>query len=207
MQAAGIVGVAGRTCPALRARSRGPSDVDAEVRGDAGQAGCVPLSHGTELPLGTVAVELTEVHRGLGGRILGEVVPGEFRAAVLVDDLKTLAAEASVTRTAFYPKKNRDGTTRPGPYQHLAEEFERRLRTLQEAGEVIDPRTAQIERFKAKVTELKERLAQRDETIAELTTFKELALSRLAAQHDEIVRLRQQAAALSNVRRLPAALR
>lgn len=207
MQAAGIVGVAGRTCPALRGRSRGPSDVDAEVRGDAGQAGCVPLSHGTELPLGTVAVELTEDHRGLGGRILGEVVPGEFRAAVLVDDLKTLAAEAGVTRTAFYPKKNRDGTTRPGPYQHLAEEFERRLRTLQEAGEVIDPRTAQIERFKAKVTELKERLAQRDETIAELTTFKELALSRLAAQHDEIVRLRQQAAALSNVRRLPAALR
>ncbi|WP_323136465.1 hypothetical protein [Streptomyces sp. NBC_01446] len=121
--------------------------------------------------------------------------------------MKTLAAEAGVTRTAFYPKKNRDGTTRPGPYQHLAEEFERRLRTLQEAGEVIDPRTAQIERFKAKVTELKERLAQRDETIAELTTFKELALSRLAAQHDEIVRLRQQAAALSNVRRLPAALR
>ncbi|MFE6163152.1 hypothetical protein ACFQ7F_30040 [Streptomyces sp. NPDC056486] len=122
-------------------------------------------------------------------------------------DLKTLAAEAGVTRTAFYPKKNRDGTTRPGPYQHLAEEFERRLRTLREAGEVIDPRTAQIDRLKAKVTELKERLAQRDETIAELTTFKELALSRLAAQHDEIVRLRQQAAALSNIRRLPAALR
>ncbi|MFF3248956.1 hypothetical protein ACFYWY_35715 [Streptomyces sp. NPDC002870] len=120
-------------------------------------------------------------------------------------DLKTLAAEAGVTRTAFYPKKNRDGTTRPGPYQHFAEEFERRLRTLQEAGKVVDPRIAQIERLKAKVAELKERLAQRDEAIAELTTFKELAASRLAAQHDEVVRLREQTAALGNVRRLPAA--
>ncbi|MFJ4689377.1 hypothetical protein [Streptomyces sp. NPDC088789] len=45
---------------------------------------------------------------------------------------------------------------------------------------------------------------QRDETVAELTAFKELAVSRLAAQHDEIVRLREQAAALGNVRRLPA---
>ncbi|MFJ4338587.1 hypothetical protein [Streptomyces sp. NPDC088915] len=119
-------------------------------------------------------------------------------------DIKTLAAEAGVTRTAFYPKKNRDGTTRPGPYQHLAEEFERRLLTLQQAGEVVDPRIAQIERLKTKVTELKERLAQRDETVAELTAFKELAVSRLAAQHDEIVRLREQAAALGNIRRLPA---
>lgn len=120
-------------------------------------------------------------------------------------DLKTLATEAGVTRTAFYPKKNRDGTTRPGPYQHLAEEFQQRLRTLREAGKVVDPRIAQIERLKAKAAELKERLAQRDKTVAELTTFKKLAVSRLAAQHDEIVRLREQGAALGNVRRLPAA--
>ncbi|MEU8893927.1 hypothetical protein [Streptomyces sp. NPDC048442] len=120
-------------------------------------------------------------------------------------DLKTLAAEAGITRTGFYAKKDRDGSVREGPYQHLGEEFERRLRTLQEAGEVIDPRIAQIERLKAKVAELKERLAQRDETVAELTTFKELVLSRLAAQHDEIVRLREQAAALCDIRSLPAA--
>ncbi|MET9565760.1 hypothetical protein [Streptomyces tauricus] len=119
-------------------------------------------------------------------------------------DLKTLATEAGVTRTAFYPKKNPDGTTRPGPYQHLAEEFQQRLRTLREAEKVIDPRIAQIERLKTKVAELKERLAQRDETVADLTTFKELAVSRLAAQHDEIARLREQAAALGNVRGLPA---
>ncbi|MGC5412030.1 hypothetical protein ACPXCX_51550, partial [Streptomyces sp. DT225] len=44
-------------------------------------------------------------------------------------DLKTLAAVAGVTRTGFYPKKNRDGTPRPGAYQHLAKEFEPGART------------------------------------------------------------------------------
>ncbi|KIX80000.1 hypothetical protein SF12_00660 [Streptomyces sp. MBRL 601] len=120
-------------------------------------------------------------------------------------DLKTLAAAAGVSRTAFYPKKNRDGTTRPGPYQHLAEEFDRRLKALQEAGQIVDPRAAQIERLKAQVAELKERLAKRDEALAELTAFKTLAVSRLTAQHEEIERLREQAAAVGNVRRLPSA--
>lgn len=119
-------------------------------------------------------------------------------------DLKTLAAEAGVSRTAFYPKKNRDGSSRPGPYQHLAEEFERRLRALQEAGEVVDPRVAQIERLKTQVAELKDRVARRDAELAELAAFKTLALSRLAAQHDEITRLREQAENAGNVRRLPA---
>ncbi|MBT2527793.1 hypothetical protein J7E91_20800 [Streptomyces sp. ISL-99] len=120
-------------------------------------------------------------------------------------DLKTLALESGVSRTGFYPKKNRDGTTRPGPYQHLAEEFERRLVALQQAGEIVDPRAAQIERLKAQVAELKDRVAKRDEAMAELLAFKTAAISQLTAQHDEITRLREQAAALGNVRRLPAA--
>ncbi|QFQ97384.1 hypothetical protein F9278_15540 [Streptomyces phaeolivaceus] len=120
-------------------------------------------------------------------------------------DLKTLATVSGVTRTGFYSKKHRDGTTRPGPYQHLAEEFERRLTALQEAREIVDPRAAQIERLKAQVSELKERVTKRDEALAELTVFKSLAISRIAAQHDEIERLREQAAGLGNVRRLPAA--
>jgi hypothetical protein len=45
---------------------------------------------------------------------------------------------AGVTRTGFYPKKNRDGSSRPGPYQHLAEEFSRRLLALEAAGEIVD---------------------------------------------------------------------
>ncbi|MFF7899645.1 hypothetical protein ACIP4X_29465 [Streptomyces sp. NPDC088817] len=119
-------------------------------------------------------------------------------------DLKSLALEADVTRTGFYPKRNRDGTTRPGPYQHLAEEFVRRLVALQQAGETGDPRAAQIERLKAQVAELKARAAKRDDVVADLTEFKTVALSQLAAQHDEITRLREQAADLGNVRRLPA---
>ncbi|MET9835125.1 hypothetical protein ABZ078_38950 [Streptomyces sp. NPDC006385] len=96
-------------------------------------------------------------------------------------DLKTLAALADVTRTGFHPKKNRDGTTRPGAYQHLAEEFERRLNELRDAGEIVDPR------------------------ISQLTEFRTLAISRLAAQHDEIERLRRQVTDDGVVRRLPEA--
>ncbi|MEU0350891.1 hypothetical protein ABZ302_29320 [Streptomyces sp. NPDC006237] len=118
-------------------------------------------------------------------------------------DLKTLAAMAGVTRTGFYPKKNRDGTPRPGPYQHLAAEFERRLQELRATGQIADPRAAQIERLKKKNAELKERIAARDTELARLTEFKTLAISRLAAQHDEIEHLRRQAAGNGTVRQLP----
>ncbi|MFI6690090.1 hypothetical protein [Streptomyces sp. NPDC050485] len=115
-------------------------------------------------------------------------------------DLKALAAEAGATRTGFYPKGER-----PGPYQHLAEEFERRVKDAQVAGIVTDPRASQIERLKAQIAELKERIGERDADLAELTAFKTLAISRLVAQHQEIKQLREQAAVVGNVRRLPAA--
>ncbi|MFE4601116.1 hypothetical protein ACFRKE_09680 [Kitasatospora indigofera] len=105
-----------------------------------------------------------------------------------------------MTRTGFYPKKHRDSTTRPGPYQHLAEEFERRLKTLQDAGEIVDPRDAQIARLKADNADLRGRVARRDQRIAELVEFQTLALSRLAAQHHEIHRLRGALANAGNVR-------
>ncbi|MEV4917456.1 hypothetical protein AB0K47_11675 [Streptomyces tirandamycinicus] len=79
------------------------------------------------------------------------------------------------------------------------------MKDAQAAGIVTDPRAAQIERLKAQVAELKERAAERDEDLAELTALKTLAISRLAAQHEEIERLREQAAAVGNVSRLPAA--
>ncbi|MFG2860910.1 hypothetical protein [Streptomyces sioyaensis] len=109
-------------------------------------------------------------------------------------DLKTLATEAGVSRTAFYPKKNRDGSTRPGPYQHLAEEFEHRLEALQAAGTIPDPRGAQIERLKEANSELQQRVKDRDTELEKLAAFKQLALSRIAAQHLEIERLREQLA-------------
>ncbi|MEU0721774.1 hypothetical protein ABZ498_31925 [Streptomyces lavendulocolor] len=118
-------------------------------------------------------------------------------------DIKTLAAQAGVARTGFYPKKNRDGSPRPGPYQHLAEEFERRLAGLRETGVIPDPRAAQIERLKEQVSGLKERLAARDAQIDGLTDFRGRALSQIAAQRMEIERLRDALAAPSNVRALP----
>jgi hypothetical protein len=120
-------------------------------------------------------------------------------------DLRTLASEAGVPRTAFYAKKNRDGTSRPGPYQHLAQEFERRLTALRDTGTVPDPRAAQIERLKEANAALKARLDQHDAELETLRDFKRRALSQIVAQHLEIERLREQAAAVGNIRRLPAA--
>lgn len=133
-------------------------------------------------------------------RILARDLPPGGRA-----DLKTLAATAGVTRTGFYPKSNRDGTSRPGPYQHLAEEFTRRLGALQAAGATVDPRDAQVDRLKQQVDELKSRIVARDEQLAELREFSVLAISRLAAQHDEIERLRTQVAKPSSLRTLQTA--
>lgn len=53
------------------------------------------------------------------GRLLrGELPPGGRC------DLKS--AEVGATHTGFYPKKDRDGSNREGPYQHLGDEFVRR---------------------------------------------------------------------------------
>lgn len=79
------------------------------------------------------------------------------------------------------------------------------MQMMQQAGEIVDPRATQIERLKAQVAELKDRITKRDEALAELTAFKTIAISQLAAQHDEIARLQEQAAARDNGRRLPAA--
>lgn len=134
--------------------------------------------------------------------VMDRLLVGEVPAGSKCD-IKTLAAQAGVARTGFYPKKNRDGSPRPGPYQHLAEEFERRLAELRETGVIPDPRAAQIERLKEQVSGLEERLAARDAQINGLTNFRELALSQIAAQRMEIERLRDALAAPSNVRALP----
>lgn len=119
----------------------------------------------------------------------GEIPPGGKC------DIKTLAREADVDRTAFY------GTR---PYAHLRAEFEQRVQAFQDAGEIPDPREAQIARLKAEVTKLRERLAQSEQTVDELTDFRAQSLARLAAQHEEIARLRESLAGASRVSRLPA---
>ncbi|MDT5029329.1 MAG: hypothetical protein QOE61_5755 [Micromonosporaceae bacterium] len=124
---------------------------------------------------------------------IDRVLRGDIQAGGRCD-IKTLAREAGVDRTAFY------GTR---PYAHLRAEFEERLQTLQQAGECPDSRDAQITRLKNANTTLKERLAHAATTIDELTDIRSQALARLAAQHDEIIRLRNSGAALSRVTRLP----
>ena len=113
-------------------------------------------------------------------------------------DIKTLAGAAGVDRTAFY------GTR---PYAHLRTEFEQRLEQLRNAGERPDPRDAQVARLKDEIGRLKERLAQSEATTSELAGFRDQALARLAAQHHEITRLRQEAHRAAGIRRLliPAA--
>ena len=128
--------------------------------------------------------------RAVMDRLLrGEIPPGGNC------DVKTLAVEAGVDRTAFY------GTR---PYAHLRAEFEHRLQQLRQAGETPDPRVAQIERLKAEIEKLKINLAQANSIIQDLTDFRSQALARIAAQHDEIVQLRAANHPSAAVTRLPS---
>jgi hypothetical protein len=111
-------------------------------------------------------------------------------------DIKTLASQAGVDRTAFYGNR---------PYAHLRTEFEDRLRQEQLTGQTPDPKTAQIQRLKTEADKLRHRLTQANSTIEELTDFRSHALARLAAQHEEILRLRAGADPNANVTRLPPA--
>jgi chromosome segregation ATPase len=118
----------------------------------------------------------------------GEIPPGANC------DIKTLAHEAGVDRTAFYGNR---------PYAHLRTEFEDRLQRLRDAGTTPDPKIAQVDRLKADNAKLKERLVEAEQTITGLEDFRKQALARLAAQHEEIVRLRNVADATARVVRLP----
>jgi hypothetical protein len=110
-------------------------------------------------------------------------------------DIKTLARQSGVDRTAFY------GTR---PYAHLRVEFENRLQEAAQAGQNPDPRGAHIAQLKHDLAALNDRLGQRDQTIVELGDFKTVALCRLAAQHDEITQLRAALSNPGNIYRLPA---
>ena len=132
----------------------------------------------------------TKIRTAMSRLLNGDIPPGGKC------DIKTLAREAGVDRTAFYGSR---------PYAHLRAEFEQRLQALQQAGERPDPRDAQIARLKDEITALKRRLAQSAGTISDLAGFRTQALARLAAQHDEITQLRRQAQQAASVRRLPIA--
>ena len=107
-------------------------------------------------------------------------------------DVKTLAAESGVTRAALY-----------STYLHLKEEFEARRERQRSFNIDNDQREKQIRRLKDEVVKLRQWLAERDADIVTHEQFRKSAISRLAAQHDEIVRLRDALADNDNVRGLP----
>lgn len=127
----------------------------------------------------------TRIRAAMDGLLTGHVPAGASC------DITTLARMSGIDRAAFY------GTR---PYAPLRQEFEQRLRVLLDAGQVPDPRQAQLAALKETITALTSRITSLDRTIADLTGFKTTALSRLAAQHDEITRLR---AGTQNLRTLP----
>lgn len=108
-------------------------------------------------------------------------------------DISTLARQAGVSRATLYRS-----------YPHLKQQFEHDMAAAAAAGGHPDPRDAQITRLKADNAALKTRCAGQDQAITALQDQRTLALSRLAAQHDEIQRLRA-AAGTGNVRALHAA--
>lgn len=107
-------------------------------------------------------------------------------------DIKTLAREAGVTRAALY-----------STYLHLKDEFEQRRDKLWQSGVITDPRQAQITGLKQTVDKLRTRITVQQNQITELTQFRRTALSRLAAQHEEILRLRAAMLDQGNIRALP----
>jgi chromosome segregation ATPase len=133
----------------------------------------------------TRAQKETTIRAAMDRLLRGEIPPGGKC------DVKTLAAASGVTRAALY-----------STYLHLKEEFERRRDQLREAGVITDPRDAQIDRLKEQVRHLQQRLSTAEQDNAGLTAFRTQAVSQLAAQHDEITRLRAALTSANNVRGL-----
>jgi len=113
--------------------------------------------------------------RAAMARLLSGPIPDGLKC-----DVKSLCALAGVPRATLYRA-----------YPHLKAEFDRQRTAAQETGQHLDPRLAQIERLKTEVTTLRERLSRKNAELASSKRFQAAALSRLAAQHDEITRLRE----------------
>ncbi|HUZ38421.1 MAG TPA: hypothetical protein VMV17_19020 [Streptosporangiaceae bacterium] len=94
-------------------------------------------------------------------------------------DITTLARQAGISRATLYRS-----------YPHLKAEFEDQLAQRQASGCAPDLRDTQVQRLQDENARLKDRLAAHESALAQLGEFKILALSRLAAQHEEIGHLR-----------------
>ena len=117
----------------------------------------------------------TRIRAAIGQLVAGPVPDG------LKCDVKSLCALAGVPRATLYRS-----------YPDLKADFERQRAVAVEASQHPDPRAAQIARLKGEIAELRERLRSKDAELGILNSFRDQALSRLAAQHDEIINLREQ---------------
>jgi len=109
---------------------------------------------------------------------MDRLLAGEMTAG-LHCDVKSLCLLAGVPRATLYRT-----------YPHLRAEFDRRRAAAQDNRRQPDPRVARIDRLKTEIINLRSRLADRDRQLSELMKFRDTALSRLAAQHEEITALR-----------------
>jgi AcrR family transcriptional regulator len=105
--------------------------------------------------------------------LVGSIPPGGHC------DITTLARQAGVSRATLYRS-----------YPDLKQQFEQQIAQAAARGQHPDPRDAQIAALKARNDRLQQRLDTAQSATAELLEFQQLALSRLAAQHQEIARLR-----------------
>jgi hypothetical protein len=109
-------------------------------------------------------------------RLLSGQVPDGLKC-----DIKSLCVLAGVPRATLYRT-----------YPHLKADFEQRLGRLRSNGEQPDSRVAKAETLKAEIVVLRDRLSTATQMIGDLEAFQATALSRLVAQHDEIIALRRE---------------
>lgn len=130
----------------------------------------------------------TRIRSAIAQLLAGDIPDG------LKCDVKSLCMLAGVPRATLYRT-----------YPHLKADFDNQRNTAQGNGQQPDPRLASIDRLKTEITDLRTRLTARDREITELKRFRDTAVSRLAAQHDEITALRTQlqTAVRSKLRSLP----
>jgi AcrR family transcriptional regulator len=113
------------------------------------------------------------IRAAAAGLLAGNIPPGGHC------DITTLARQAGVPRATLYRS-----------YPHLKQQFEQQIAQAAAGGQHPDPRDAQIAALRARNDRLQQRLDAAQSATAELLEFQQLALSRLAAQHQEIERLR-----------------
>ena len=125
--------------------------------------------------------------RAAANRLLnGEIPPGGKC------DVKTLAAEAHVSRATLYRS-----------YLPLKLDFERRAARLRDVGQAPDPRETQIKRLQEENASLRARITELQETVAAFQRFETTAISQLAALEAERLELESRTGDRSNLRVLP----